>query len=104
MFGSPCFVLDPKLQDGNSLPKWKRRARQGQYLGISKEHASNVANILNITTGSISPQFHVVHDDLFSTVSNSGAMNIDDKGFDEGTWRKLVSAGHERYVEEDFDR
>ena len=30
VFGAPCFVLDPKLQDGNSLPKWKRRARQGQ--------------------------------------------------------------------------
>ena len=104
VFGAPCFVLDPKLQDGNSLSKWKRRARQGQYLGVSKEHASNVANILNITTGNISPQFHVVHDDLFSTVSNSGAMNIDDKGFDEGQWRKLVSSGHERYVEEDFDR
>ena len=45
VFGSPCFVLDPKLQYGKSLPKWKRRARQGQYLGVSKEHASNVAKI-----------------------------------------------------------
>ena len=101
VFGSPCFVLDPKLQDGKSLPKWKRRARQGQYLGVSKEHASNVANILNPTTDSISPQFHVVHDDLFTTVSNPGAMNIDDKGFDEGQWRRLVIGGHERYLNEE---
>ena len=80
------------------MPKWKRRARQGQYLGVSQEHASSVANILNLTTGSISPQFHVVHDDLFTTVSNPGAMDIDDKGFDEGQWRKLVISGHERYL------
>ena len=104
VFGSPCFVLDPKLQDGKSLPKWKRQARQGQYLGVSKEHASNVANILNIITGNISPQFHVVYDDLFTTVSNFGAMNVDDDDFDEREWRKLVSLGHERYVEEDMDR
>ena len=104
VFGSPCFVLDPKLQDGKKLPKWNRRARQGMYVGISKEHASNVANILNLTTGSISPQFHVVHDDLFTTVSNPGAMNIDEKGFDEGEWRKLVTSGHERYITEDTDR
>ena len=101
VFGAPCFVLDPKLQDGKTLPKWKGRARQGQYLGVSKEHASNVANILNLNTGSISPQFHVVHDDLFTTVSNPGAMNIDDKGFDEGQWRKLVVSGHERYLDDE---
>ena len=101
VFGAPCFVLDPKLQDGKSLPKWRRRARQGQYLGVSKEHASNVANILNLNTGNISPQFHVVHDDLFTTVSNAGAMNLDDEGFDEGQWRKLVSSGHEKYLDEE---
>ena len=101
VFGAPCFVLDPKLQDGNSLPKWKRRARQGQYLGVSKEHASNVANILNLNKGNISPQFHVVHDDLFTTVSNAGAMNMDEEGFNEGQWRKLVSSGHENYLDEE---
>ena len=31
-------------------------------------------------------------------------MNVDDDDFDEREWRKLVSLGHERYVEEDTDR
>ena len=46
----------------------------------------------------------MVHDDLFTTVSNFGAMNVDDDDFDEGEWRKLVSSGHEHYVEDDMDR
>ena len=46
----------------------------------------------------------MVYDDLFTTVSNSGAMNVDDDDFDEREWRKLVSLGHERYVKEDMDR
>jgi hypothetical protein len=74
VFGCPSFVLDPKLQDGKKLPKWKPRSRQGQFLGFSADHSTSVSLILNIQTGSISPQFHVVFDEKFTTVSSSHSV------------------------------
>jgi hypothetical protein len=50
------------------IPKWKPRARMGIYVGRSPTHASNVALILNPRTGHVSPQFHIVFDDDFTTV------------------------------------
>ncbi len=40
----------------------------GIYVERSPSHASNIALILNPRTGHISPQFHVVFDDDFTTV------------------------------------
>ena len=37
-------------------------------MGYSSQHSSTVPLILNLTSGSISPQYHVVFDDAFSTV------------------------------------
>ena len=68
-FGCPVYVLDNNLQSGKSLPKWKPRARVGIYLGQSREHASNVSYVLNPSTDHISPQYHVIYDDDFATVS-----------------------------------
>jgi len=41
----------------------------GIYVGRLPSHASNVALILNPRMGHVSPQFHVVYDDDFTTVS-----------------------------------
>jgi hypothetical protein len=38
------------------------------FLGLSQYHASEVPLVLNLGTGSIITQFHVVFDDLFTTV------------------------------------
>ena len=35
---------------------------------FSKMHSTQVWLVLNLLTGSISPQYHVVFDDMFSTV------------------------------------
>jgi hypothetical protein len=67
-FGCPVYVLSDHLQTGNPHGKWKDRARVGVYLGHSPDHASTVAYILNVTTGHVSAQFHVVFDDHFDTV------------------------------------
>lgn len=40
------------------------------YLGHSPQLASNIPLIMNIATGLVSPQFHVVHDDHFSTTQS----------------------------------
>lgn len=68
VWGAPVYVLHPTLQQGRKLPRWEPRARRGVFLGFSPEHSSDVPLILNLATGSISPQFHVVFDDEFSTV------------------------------------
>ena len=67
-FGSPVYVLDSRLQSGRSLPKWRTKARIGIYLGTSPRHSRKVALVLNMMTGHVSPQFHVVFDDLFETL------------------------------------
>ena len=68
VWGCPCYVLDPKLQNNKKLPKWNRRARMGQFLGFSRYHSSTVALVRNLHTGFISPQYHIVFDDKFETV------------------------------------
>eukprot|EP00957_Ditylum_brightwellii_P044675 3386972-Ditylum_brightwellii.AAC.1 len=68
-WGCPVYVLDHRLQDrSGGIPKWDPRARVGINLGRSSVHAGNVHLILNPRTGHVSPQFHVVFDDDFSTV------------------------------------
>jgi hypothetical protein len=61
-------VLDPKIQQGQKLPRWAPSSKRGMFLGISQQHASEVPLVLNPVTGSITTQFHVVFDDLFTTV------------------------------------
>jgi hypothetical protein len=83
VFGCPVYVLDPRLQDSKSIPKWTMRSRRGIYLGVSKVHSSTVHLILNPETGVISPQYHCVFDDTFSTVWSDG-------NFDKNLWLNLV--------------
>ena len=84
-FGCPCYVLDNRLQSGLTiLPKWEPRARMGIYVGRSPAHASNVALILNPRTGHVSPQFHVVYDDDFTTVPYLRTGEV------PSHWEKLV--------------
>jgi hypothetical protein len=72
-WGCPLYVLQPQLQDGGKVPKWEPQSRQGQYMGASPLHASTVGLVQNLQTNHISPQFHVVYDDLFETVHASSS-------------------------------
>lgn len=67
-WGCPIYALHNTLQAGSQIPKWNSRARIGINLGLSPKHARSVSLVLNIKTGNVSPQFHVVHDDFFETV------------------------------------
>ena len=103
VWGCPVYVLDPALQDGKKLPKWAPRARRGQYLGVSPSHSSTVGLILNIATGYVSPQYHVVYDDLFSSVPSAetgGALQPD--VFHGSFWDQLVASGLERLDDGDY--
>jgi hypothetical protein len=76
-FGCPVYVLDPSLADGKKIPKWTPRSRRGVFVGVSAKHSSESPLILNLLTGKISPQYHVVFDDAFSTVSTDSDTEVD---------------------------
>ena len=86
VWGCPVFVLEPKLQkSGVKIPKWAPRSRQGMNMGFSRIHSSLISLVLNLSTRSITPQFHVVFDDYFSTVpSEQGTI-------DQASWLKLIT-------------
>jgi len=69
-FGCPAYVLDGALQGGAGIfHKWKERSKMGIYLGRLPQHARLVALVLNLTTGHVSPQFHIKFDPSFHTTS-----------------------------------
>lgn len=82
VFGCPAYVLDPKLQDGKKIPKWEPRARCGMFLGFSPEHSTTIGLILNVRTGAISPQYHVVYDELFETVNSENVADLSEVWID----------------------
>ena len=92
VFGCPCYVLDSRLQDGRKIPKWKPRSRTGMFLGFSSKHSSLVGMILNIRTGYISPQFHVVYDEKFETVTTDMSVDLRE------TWIDLWKNSRDTYL------
>jgi hypothetical protein len=98
IFGSPFFVLDSRLQSGIAgPPKWEPRSRRGIYVGHSPSHAGSVALVLNWRTGHVSPQFHVVFDDLFTTVLYTKKSEV------PSNWAELVEKSSERITDEDYN-
>ncbi len=75
VWGCPVFVLDPCLQDGKKIPKWNRRAQLAQFVGLSPEHSTLVANVRHLQTNHVSPQFHLVYDDNFETILNDTPLD-----------------------------
>ena len=98
-FGCPVYILDARLQDagGPGAPKWEPRARLGIYVGHSPLHAGSVALVLNPKTGLVSPQFHVVFDDNFSTVPHLRAGTV------PKNWAQLVESSSQKCVDGFFD-
>ena len=96
VFGCPVYVLDARLQNGKTIPKWESRSRQGMFVGFSSDHSSLVPLVLNLETGNISPQYHVIFDDKFETVpslcpSTTEIDNTFAKLFDDGRGSSLDS-------------
>ena len=69
----------------------------GIYLGRYPSHAGNVALVLNPNTGLVSPQYHVVFDDDFTTALHLG------KGMVPPNWEELVLCSRERPTDDFFD-
>ena len=73
-FGCPAYVLHCNLQLGRPYGKWDERSKMGIYLGPSSVHNKNVAVIMDMDTGLVSPQFHVLFDNEFRTVNNDQSI------------------------------
>ena len=99
VWGCPAYVLEPKLQNGQKLPKWNRRSRLGQFLGYSDEHSSLVANVRHLKTGFVSPQYHVVFDDLFESVFSSGP----DDAVVDAICEDLYKTSRDIYATDEYD-
>ena len=87
------------MQNNKKLPKWNRRARMGQFLGVSRHNSSAVALVWNLHTGFTSPQYHVVFDDKFETVF-SGSVSNEEL---DRICQRLFNEDKENYAEEEFD-
>ena len=95
VFGCPVYVLERDLQDQKKLPKWSKRSWRGVFLGFSEKHHSTVALVLNPETGSVTPQYHVIFDERFSSVIR------DDSEFSDDEWLDLFNVGYENYEYDD---
>ena len=99
VWGCPAYVLDPKIQDGKKLPRWEPKSRRGQFLGMSKRHASTIGLIRNLRTGSVSAQFHVVYDDSFTTIPSD--VNDEDMSQPPDNWIDLLTFSRMKVFDDD---
>ena len=98
VWGCPVYVLEKSLQDGKKIPRWRPRSNRSMYMGISDKHASTVPTVLNLSTGAITPQFHVVFDDYFATV---GSDHKDLPDFSSEEWSKMFGDSTYQYIIEE---
>ena len=63
------YILESKVQiSSKGLPKQESRARIGVYLSRSPVYAGNVVMVLNLSSGHVSLQYHIVFDNDFSLI------------------------------------
>ena len=82
----PTYVLKAKLQNpGVNIPKWDIRSQREVNMGLSNTHSVQVGLVLNLLTGKMSPQHHVVFDDMLYNVVGSTSA-------DPEVWIMLVKS------------
>jgi hypothetical protein len=64
----PVYVLDRRIQEGTSPPKWTKQTTQKVYVGHLHHYSKSVPMVWDPKTKLVSPQFHVMFDDNFDTV------------------------------------
>ena len=100
VWGCPLYVLNKTISDGKKLPHWKPRASQAIFMGLHPDHGSTVPLVLNLDTGAITPQFHVVFDDWFTAVTTS----VDDlPDFNSSAWSKMFGDSEYQFIRDEDD-
>jgi hypothetical protein len=64
----PVYVIDRRMQEGTSPPKWTKRTTQKVYVGHLHHYSKSIPMVWYPKTKLVSPQFHVMFDDNFDTV------------------------------------
>jgi hypothetical protein len=98
VWGCPVYVLDGTLSDGKKLPRWQPRSSRSIYMGHSPVHSSAIPLVMNLSTGKLSPQYHVVFDDWFQTVGTSDAEH---PNFEHDDWYKTFGLTEWQYIQEE---
>ncbi len=98
VFGCPVCVLDASIQDEKKILKWTPWARLGLFLGFSDLHSSQVPLVMNVETGKISPQFHIIFDDTFETVNSLPLNQPLNK-----QWTQIFQLGRESFADMDYN-
>ena len=76
VWGCPTYFFEPKMQNPRmKIPKWDTRIQIEVNMGFSNTSSTQFGLVLNLFTGSISPQYRVVLDYMFSTVVISKAID-----------------------------
>ena len=70
-------------------------------MGMSPKHASSVPLVLNLETGSITPQFQFVFDNWFATVSTDEDALPD---FKSDEWLKMFGDSAYQYMIDEDDK
>ncbi len=71
----------------------------GQFLGYSDQHLSLVDNIRHLKTGYVSPQYHVVYNNLFQTVFSAGPNTY----LVDAMCEELFNTSCEVYATDEYD-
>jgi hypothetical protein len=75
----PVFILDRRLQQGTSHPKWKQQAKKKVHVEHLHHYSRYAPLIWDPKTKLVSPQFHMVFYDNFETVQPPNtAIKMDD--------------------------
>ena len=84
-------MLEARLQNygGAGPPKLEQISHTGVYLGHSPFHSGSVTLVWNPTTGRVSPQYHIVFYNEFSTAPYMEAGTI------PPNWENLVKHSSE---------
>ena len=72
IWGFPTYVLQLKSKKPRvRIHYWIPRSQRGVNIGFRNMHLTQVGLVLNLLDGSTSPHYHVVFDEMFSTVVGS---------------------------------
>ena len=98
VWGCPVYMLDKTLSDGKKLPCWTPRSHHEVFMGLSPKHSSTIPLVLNPGTGAITPQYHVVFDDEFTTIGTNEDSMPD---LNSDLWAKLFGDSSFQFVFDD---
>ena len=62
---------------GLKITKWDTRSLIGVNIGFRKMYSTQVGLVLNLLTGLISPKYHFIFDEIFSTVVSSTSIDTE---------------------------